>query len=114
MTTRRYTVIGITFLALASSSGLGFAAGDERGNRALEEQTVQLPGGASVKIVRGRPSSPRPVQQAVPPAVPVSERWLVGGGQLWIVDPQLNKITVCFVKRTSYVGESYIECLSRD
>ena len=113
MTTQRCTVIGITILMLASSSGLGFAAGDERGNPSLEQQTIQRPDGASIRIFRGPPSSPVPVEQSAPPMVPWTESWVVGGDRLWMVDPQQNKITVCSLKRTSYVGEKYIECLTR-
>ena len=110
MTTQRCAVIGITILTLASSSGLGFAAGNERGNRGMEQQTIQTPNGASVRIFRGRPSPPVSVEQAAPQAEP----FVVGGDRLWMVDPQQNTITVCSVRRTSYVGEKYIECLSAE
>jgi hypothetical protein len=113
MTTQRCAVIGITILTLASSSGLGFAAGNERGNRGMEQQTIQTPNGASVRIFRGRPSSPVSVEQPAPPTVPQAEPWVVGGDRLWMVDTQQNKITVCSLQRTSYVGEKYIECLAR-
>ena len=103
----------ITILTLASSSGLGFAAGDERGNRGLEQQTIQTPNGTSVRIFRGRPSSPASVEQPAPPTVPWIEPWVVGGDRLWMVDPQQNKIIVCSRMRSSYVGERYIECLAR-
>jgi hypothetical protein len=113
MTTQRCALIGTTILTLAFSSGLGFAAGDERGNRGLEQQTIQTPNGTSVRILRGRPPSPASVEQPAPPTVPWIEPWVVGGDRLWMVDPQQNKITVCSLKRTSYVGEKYIECLTR-
>jgi hypothetical protein len=113
MTAQRCALIGTTILTLASSSGLGFAAGDERGNRGLEQQTIQTPNGTSVRIFRGRPSSPASVEQPAPPTVPWIEPWVVGGDRLWMVDTQQNKITVCSLQRTSYVGEKYIECLAR-
>jgi hypothetical protein len=113
MTTQRCAVIIMMILTLVSSSGLGFAAGNERGNRSLEQQTIQRPNGTSIRILRGRPSSPASVEQSAPPTVPRAEPWVVGGDRLWMVDPQQNKITVCSLKRTSYVGEKYIECLAR-
>src|SRR3954469_23534017 len=88
MTTQRCAVIGITILTLASSSGLGFAAGNERGNRGMEQQTIQTPNGASVRIFRGRPSSAVSVEHPAPPTVPQAEPWVVGGDRLWIVDTQ--------------------------
>jgi hypothetical protein len=97
-------------LALFASSASGVAAGDERGNRGMEQQTIQTLDGASIQIFRGRPSPPVSVEQAAPQAEPL----VVGGDRLWMVDPQQNTITVCSVRRTSYVGEKYIECLSAE
>jgi hypothetical protein len=113
MTIQRCAVIGITILTLASSSGLGFAAGDERGNRNVEQQTIQRPDGTSIRIFRGRSSSPVPVDQPAPSMIPQAELWVVGGDRLWMIDPQQNKIIVCSRMRSSYVGERYIECLAR-
>jgi len=113
MKTRRWVVIGISILALAFSSEVGFAAGDERGNRGPETQTIRFSDGASVTIVKGGPSSSDSLAKAASSTVPQAESRVVGGDQLWIVDPETNKISVCFLKHTIYVGERYIRCLSR-
>lgn len=113
MTARHCAVIGIAMLAFAVSSGFGFAAGDGGGNRGLEMETVSLPEGTSVTIVRGRPSVPDSLEKAAPLTVSRAEPWVVGGDRLWIVDPEKNRIRVCYLHRTSYVGKSIIRCLSR-
>jgi hypothetical protein len=113
MKTRRWVVIGISILALAFSSEVGFAAGDERGNRGLETQTIRFSDGASVTIVRGAPSSSDSLEKAASSMVPQAEPRVVGGDQLWLVDHQTNQISVCFLKQTIYVGQTYISCLSR-
>jgi hypothetical protein len=76
---------------------------------AVRVETVRFPGGGQVRVVRG-PAVGGQAKAAPAPAVPRPERAIAAGsGVLWLVGD--DRLTACWVRRTSYVNGYRIRCL---
>jgi hypothetical protein len=76
---------------------------------AARSEVVRLAGGAQVRVVRG-PTTGRQAE-ALAPAAPTPERTIaaVGGRTLWLLED--DRLTACFVRKTSYVNGYRLRCV---
>lgn len=71
-------------------------------------ELVQLPGGGQVRVIRGPALGGQAKTSA--PAAPTPERVITAApGMLWLVGD--DRLTACWVQRTSYVNGYRIRCL---